>query len=214
MLKRDVQSSPVEVQHGVEEALAGPVEPTVALAGFVAEQNGAHHRCGRQRDRERDHDRNRDRHRKLAEQAADDAAHQQDRNEDGDERDAHRQHGEADFVGSLECRFQRGHPVLDVAGDVFENDDGIIDDEPGRDRERHQREIVEAVAHQIHDGECRDQRNRHRHDRYQRRAQVSQEGKNHDDHQQHGKDQGSFDIAQRCANGRRAVDCQFDVNGR
>jgi len=45
-------------------------------------------------------------------------------------------------------------------------------------------------------------------------AKVSQEGKNHDDHQQYREDQGPLDVAQRCANGRRTVDRQSDVDGR
>ena len=37
-------------------------------------------------------------------------------------------------------------PLLEVARDVLEHDDGIVDDEPGRDGQRHQRQVVEAVA--------------------------------------------------------------------
>jgi hypothetical protein len=74
-------------------------------------------------------------------------------------------------------------------------------------------EIVEAVAEQVHHGECCDQGDRHRHDGYQGRAQVPQEREYHDDHQQHGKDQGPLDVVQRCANGGGAVDRSLKVNG-
>ena len=43
-------------------------------------------------------------HREFAEQAPHDAAHHQDGNEDGDERDAHRHHREADLFGAFEGR--------------------------------------------------------------------------------------------------------------
>ena len=99
-------------------------------------------------------------------------------------------------------------PVLDVAGDVLQHDDGIVDHEAGGDRQRHQRQIVEAVADQVHRGEGADQRHRYRHDRNQRGAQVPQEGEDHEDHQQHGEHQGALDVAQRGANGGRAVDRQ------
>ena len=41
-------------------------------------------------------------------------------------------------------------PLLDVAHDVLEHDDGVVDHEADRDGQRHQREVVEAVAEQIH----------------------------------------------------------------
>ena len=54
-----------------------------------------------------------------------------------------------------------GRPALQVARDVLEHDDGVVDDEAGRDGERHQRQIVEAVAEQVHHAERADQRDRH-----------------------------------------------------
>ena len=53
------------------------------------------------------------------------------------------------------------HPLFDVAGDVFEHDDGVIHDKARGDRERHEREVVEAVAAQVHDAEGADERDRH-----------------------------------------------------
>ena len=40
------------------------------------------------------------------------------------------------------------HAVLDMAIDVLDHDDGVVDHEADRDGERHQREIVEAEAEQ------------------------------------------------------------------
>jgi hypothetical protein len=45
--------------------------------------------------------------------------------------------------------FQR-HALLDVAVDVFQHDDGVIDHEAHRDGQRHQRQVVEAVADHVH----------------------------------------------------------------
>ena len=214
MPQRRGQRPAVEVQHPFEKTLACPIEPPMASAGLAAQQHRAHHRRGRERNRQRNHDRDRDRHREFAKQPADDAAHQQDRNEHRDQRDTHRKHGEADLVGALERGFQRRHPLFDIAGDVLQHDDGVVDHEAGRHRKRHQRQIVEAVANQVHHREGRDQRHRHRDHRHQRGAEVSQEGEYHEDHQQHRKDQGSFDVVQRGANGGRAIDRQCDVDGR
>ncbi len=38
------------------------------------------------------------------------------------------------------------HPLLDVAHDVLDHDDRIVDDKADRDRQRHQRDVVEAEA--------------------------------------------------------------------
>ena len=58
---------------------------------------------------------------------------------------------------------ERAHALLEVARDVLDDHDGIVDDEARRDRQRHQRQVVETVAEQVHHAERADQRNRHRH---------------------------------------------------
>ena len=47
---------------------------------------------------------------------------------------------------------------LHVAHDVFEHHDGVVHHEADRERERHQRQIVERVAAQIHHREGADDR--------------------------------------------------------
>ena len=47
-------------------------------------------------------------------------------------------------------------PSLEVARDVLDHDDGVVDHEAGRDGERHQRQVVEAVAEELHDAERAD----------------------------------------------------------
>ena len=59
-------------------------------------------------------------------------------------------------LGALERRLQRRFALLDVARDVLDHDDGVVDDEAGGDGQRHQREVVQAVAEQVHDARrCR-----------------------------------------------------------
>ena len=41
---------------------------------------------------------------------------------------------------------QRRLALFDVAGDVLDHDDGVVDHEAGRDGQRHQRQVVEAEA--------------------------------------------------------------------
>ncbi len=50
------------------------------------------------------------------------------------------------------------HAVFEMAGDVFDDDDGVIDDESGGDGQGHEREIVDGVIREIHDAERADER--------------------------------------------------------
>ena len=52
-------------------------------------------------------------------------------------------------------------PISMIARDVLDHHDRVVHDEAGGDGERHQRQVVEAVAQQVHDGERADQRQRH-----------------------------------------------------
>src|SRR5258708_6827881 len=64
---------------------------------------------------------------------------------------------------------------LDVPYDVLDDDDRVVDDEAGRDRQPHEREIVEAVAERVHHGEGRDQRQRNGDARNDGRPEIAQE---------------------------------------
>ena len=57
----------------------------------------------------------------------------------------------------------RSFAILDMADDVFEHDDGIIDDEARRQRQRQQRQVVEVEAEEIHAGKGAD-RGQRQHD--------------------------------------------------
>ena len=82
----------------------------------------------------------------LAEQPADDAAHEQQRDEHRDQREGDRDDREADLAGALQRRLERPLALLEVAHDVLDHHDRVVDDEADRDRQPHQREVVEAVA--------------------------------------------------------------------
>ena len=112
----------------------------------LAQDAAAHHRRQRQRQDRRDADGDRQRDRELAEQAADEPAHEQQRDQHRDQRDRQRHDGEADLLGALERGLERRLALLDVARDVLDHHDRVVDDEAGRDGERHQRQVVEAVA--------------------------------------------------------------------
>ena len=56
-------------------------------------------------------------------------------------------------LAPLSDGLHRGLAVLHVADDVLDHHDGVVDHEAGADRQRHQRQIVEAEAGEIHDAE-------------------------------------------------------------
>ena len=160
------------------------------------QEQGAHHRGGGQRQHQRHHDRQRKCHGELAEQPPDQAAHQQDRQEHGDQRRGDRNDGEADLARAAQRGLHRRHAVLEMAGDVFQDYDGIVDDESGGNGQRHQRQVVERIAHQIHRSERADDGDRHGDSGDDRGTAVAQEHVDHGNHQQHGDDQRALGIAQ------------------
>ncbi|MNE42477.1 hypothetical protein D3C81_1317660 [compost metagenome] len=155
----------------------------------MAQQVGAHHRCQRQRDNQRQPDRHRQGDGELAEQAARQAFHQQQRNKHCHQRHAHRQHGEAHFTHPDQRRINGFHAGLDVAGNILQHHDSVVDHEAGSDGQCHQRQVIQTEAAQIHGGEGADQRDRHRYRRDQRSAAGTQEDEHHQDHQPNGDHQ-------------------------
>ena len=54
------------------------------------------------------------------------------------------------------------HMLQDVARNVLDHHDRVVHDEAGRDRQRHERQVVQAEAEQVHDREGPHERQRHR----------------------------------------------------
>ena len=71
---------------------------------------------------------------------------------------------------------------------VLEEHDGVVDEEADGERQRHQREVVEAVAEEPHRDERQQQRQRQRHDRDQRVGGAAEEQEDHE-HDEHERDE-------------------------
>ena len=110
-----------------------------------------------------------------------------------------------DFLRAAERRRHRVLAVLHVPHDVLEHDDRVVDDEADRERERHQRQVVEAVAEQLHRRERADDRRRQREARDDRRRDVAQEQEDHEHDEHDGQQQRELDVVHRLANRLRAV---------
>ena len=163
----------------------------------------AHHRRERERDQQREHECHAHRDGELAEQQSDITAHQEQRNEHGDQRKRDRDDGEADLARALERRLERRCAVLHMPHDVLDHDDGIVDHEADRDRQRHQRQVVQAVAELVEHREGADQRQRHGDGRNDGRPEIAQEQEDHHDDQRHGEQQRELHVGDGGADGLR-----------
>ena len=74
-------------------------------------------------------------------------------------------------------------PSSMIARDVLDHHDGVVDHEAGGDGQRHQRQVVQAVAQQVHHAERADQRERHGHAGNDGGREVAQEQEDHHHHQ-------------------------------
>ena len=181
---------------------------------FAAHEARAHHRRQGQRDEHGDEDRHRHGDAELAEQPADDPAHQEQRYEHGDEREADRHDRKADLTGALDRRLHRAQPILEMAVDVLEHDDRVVDDKANRDRQRHQRQIVEAVAQHVHDRESADKRQRHGDARDYCRPQAAQENEDNRHDESDGEQQCKLNVGDGSADRLRAVAQHLDLDRR
>ena len=103
---------------------------------------------------------------------------------------------------------------LEVARDVLDHHDRVVDDEAGRDRQRHQAQVVEAVAEQVHRAEAADQRDRHRQAGDHGRARAAEEGED-DEHDHHDREHElDLDVPDRGADAGRAVGEHLDAQVR
>ena len=79
------------------------------------------------------------------------------RNEDGDEYERCGDDGAGDFFHGQRCGAVGVLDSLgDVALDVFDDHDGVIDDESGRERNSEQRQRVDREAEELDERKCAD----------------------------------------------------------
>ena len=160
----------------VESVIEYPAESGLPdLAVGLAAPYGRKHRRQGERDEQRDEHRPGDRDAALVEEAADDSTHERNRHEDGDDRERGRHDGEKNLLGSFERRRDEALAHLAVAHDVLDDDDGVVDENADRERQRHQRQHVQGEAENREQNECADDRHRKRERRDRRRASVAEE---------------------------------------
>src|SRR5713226_1060083 len=205
MAENPAQGDIVSVQQTIESVLGKSIE-TIVPAGFVAKEASAHHGRGSERNQKRDANGHAENYGELAKKPAHDAAHQKNRNKDSHERGAHRKDSESDFTGAFHGGFVGLHAAFYVASNVFDDDDGIVDDEAGRNRKGHEREVVQAGVAEIHHAKCADEGERNGDAGNDGGPGVAQECEDHENHEDDGNREGDFHVVDGSANGGGAVD--------
>ena len=115
--------------------------------------------------------------------------------------------------GAFEGGLERVVALLDIAGDIFDHDDGVIDHKAGGNGEGHQRKVVQAEAQQVHDPEGAHQGQRHGNAGDDGGGQVPQEQEDDQHHQSDGQHQLELHILDRGADGRGPVGQYGDLDG-
>ena len=182
-----------------------PVAPAVRLAIGPRHRKKprAQHRRQRQRDEHGRQDSDRHHHCELVEDTADDTAHQKHGDEHRHQRYRDGDDGEPDLARALERGIEGGETVLlHMAEDVFQHDDSVVDDEADRQRQSHQRYVVDGEAEQEHRAERGDQGNWHSHGWNDRRGDTAKEDEDHYHDKRDGEQQRELDVVDRCADRR------------
>ena len=215
MTQRPAQAHGIEVEGALVRRLEERRNPSFTMIFLRGpQQPTAHHWRQGQRDDARHQDRHADGHCKFSKQPPDQAAHQQQRDEDRNQRQGHRHDREADLARSGQSSFKRRCARLDVAIDIFNHDDGIVDDEPDRDRQRHQRYVVDGVADEVHDRAGRQQRHWYGDAWNERCRHAAQEQKHDQDDEADAHRHRKLDIIDRRPDGLGAVPHDLQLHRR
>ena len=101
-----------------------------------------------------------------------------------------------------------------IACDVFNHNDGIVNNKAGRNRKSHQGQVIERITQQVHHTAGPDQGYRHGHCRNDRCPNVPQENENNKNYEEDCDQKCSLNFLYRCSNRRGAVVADHDADRR
>ena len=152
--------------------------------GGCLEQISRHHRCQHACHHQGKEHRDRRGPAELHEEASRHAAHERGGQEHRDEGKGGGNHRQADLIGGFHRRAQRRLALAQMAHDVLDLYDGIVNQDAHHQRQRQQGDDIDGETHRMHHGERRNHRQRQRHGGDKRGAPIAQE----EPHYQHGQD--------------------------
>ena len=209
----------------IKETIERPEDPAraafkdaaddVLLFAVWLEQRSGQRRRQRQRVERGDQRGDRDGDGELAIELAGEAAQEGDGNEHRGEHQRDRDDGPADLVHGLEGGIARREARGDVALDVLDHDDGVIDHDADGQHQPEQRQRVDGKASQVQHGEGAHNGHRHGGQRNDGGAPVLQEQHHHQHDQDQRLDQRLDDGLDRVAHevGRVVDDVVFEPFG-
>ena len=152
---REQRIGPGGVEAPVEdlEIEIHPPPRGVRLDATRAQEIGRNQRRDHARDEQAHQHRHDDGKSERLEILTGDARHQRDGQEDRDDGHRGREHGEADFVGSVKRCLIGGLAHAHVPNDIFYLDDCIIDEDAGNQAHGHGRHEIERDSEQAHEPE-------------------------------------------------------------
>src|SRR5208283_429614 len=203
----------VESNDAIEGILRSHIKTALLSPVRAFQQTRTHHGSERQGNHRGDEDGDAQGDGKLAEKPPDDVAHEQQGNQYRNQGNGERDDGEADLLGTLQRGLQRRVSFFDESNDVLDDDDGVIDDEPSGNRERHQRKVVEAEARKIHHPERAHYGEGHSHAGDGRGGKIAQEQKNDHDDKGHGEHEFEFHVLNRSSYRGGAVRQYIHLDG-
>src|SRR6202012_2809597 len=119
----------------------------------------------------------------LAEKLPGDARQERGGHEHGAQRQCDRNQRTADLVHGDVSGFGRRHAAFQVAFDVFDHDDGVVDHDADRQHQTEQRQVIQGNAEYIQHGERADQGHRNSDHRNDRGATALQQQEYDADHE-------------------------------
>ena len=102
--------------------------------------------------------------------------------------------------------------MFEITHDVLDHHDRVVDDKTDRNRQTHERQVVEAVPERVHHAEGRHQRERHHRAGNNRRPEIAQKQKDDHHHEADGQRQRQLDVIDQFANVLGAVRDEVDVD--
>ena len=147
VVEKPIERAPVKVANRVEEPRYETLRPVLAMAGAAFDQNArAHQRRERQRDETGGENRDDDGNGELAKNSPEQSGHESKRNKNRRERKRHGENGERNFARAVHRRLIDRLARFRAADDVFQKDDGVIDEEADGECQRHQGKIIDGIT--------------------------------------------------------------------
>jgi len=159
----------IPIPEAVERSINDSAESLIGVTG--AQEICRHHRRKCQCYHAGNENRAGKGQREFAKERARQSTLKSDRRINGRQRDRHRDDWPDQFARADEGGIHARHAFAQMSLDVFDYDDGIIDDQSDRKHDRQQRKQVQREAEHLHEKQCADKRNWNRDDRNEDRAE-------------------------------------------